>query len=98
MFVGIAKSKLVFISFFKNILLCVLGSTFLFSSEGIAQKTIKPRNLKKDLKELISSIEAHPDPYRINSKESFDQIIVHIKDQIETRKTVGEFYKLTSRF
>lgn len=71
-------------------------TSLIFPVDLIAQKTIKPKKLKKDLKELIKVVEGHPDPYRIIPEESFNQVVAHIEEQIENPMTVEEFYKLTS--
>lgn len=74
---------------------CLILALF-FPSKLISQKTIKPKKLKKDLKELVKIVEGHPDPYRIVPEESFNQVVAYIEEQIENPMTVEEFYKLTS--
>lgn len=82
-------------STFLALVLCLV-SGFLLPTSLVSQKTIKPKKLKKDLKELVKVIEGHPDPYRVIPEESMNMVIAHIEKQIENPMTVEEFYKLTS--
>lgn len=80
----------------KKMMFCFLGLVFLLPHEGISQKKIKPRKLKKDLNVLLEAVEKHPNLYEILSKDSFDNKVAFIKNEIEQPKTVDEFYKLTA--
>jgi len=59
-----------------------------------AQKTLSPKQQKKDFKQLLALLEAHPAPYLWTTEEAFNQKSKEIEKQLTEERNLIEFYKL----
>lgn len=69
---------------------------FCLTEIGTSQdlKLFSVRNLKKDFKEFVSIVEAHPAPYRHISEKDHKKLIKSIESQIKEDMNVIDFYNL----
>ncbi len=80
--------------------LSILILSFLFSSTCFAQleiRTLSPKKMKKDLEELLNTVNAHPDPYTKISKEAFQSIVDEVEKNISIELDQIDFYKNMAR-
>ncbi len=61
-----------------------------------SQNTLSVKDQKKDFKQLIDLLEAHPTPYLWTSEDSINRRISFIKQQLDVERTNIEFYKLVA--
>ena len=80
----------------KNNLCLLLLVTFLGTITAQNDRLLPPKKLKKDLKELVAVIEAHPAPYRHITEDQLNALIDSTKNLLEEPMTMLDFYKLMS--
>ena len=80
----------------KNNLCLLLLVTFIGTIAAQNNRLLSPKKLKKDLKELVAVIEAHPAPYRHITEDQLNALIDSTKQLLEEPMTMLDFYKLAS--
>jgi len=75
------------------VLLLLFISSPLFAQDA---SLIPVKKLRKDLKRLVSSIEAHPKPYRHITEKEHQALIHNIRKQIDHPMSSMDFFKLVS--
>jgi len=82
----------------KIILTSILIACFYVSSIGqVELKMLSPKKMKKDLKTLLETIDAHPDPYTKISEKEFQAIIKDVEQNISEEIDKIEYYKNISK-
>lgn len=84
------NSMLQSLRIFLSIALMLSSALTLIAQE---EKLIKHKNLLKDIDQLVSMIEAHPDPYTKTSEETFNAKIKEVKASIDEPMSELEFFK-----
>ena len=72
--------------------LLICGITEIRAAQDM--KLISVRNLKKDFKDYVSIIEAHPAPYRHITEKDHKKLIKSIESNIKEDMNVIDFYNL----
>lgn len=78
---------------YKHLIVTLVLLLFACKSYQQSDKLISSKKLKKDLKELIEFLEAHPDPYRITTEESFANHIEEVRNSLTEPHSKLDFYK-----
>jgi len=83
-----------------KILLFAFTGVFCLHNNGLLAQTDdvwETKKLLKDIKQLETLIEAHPNPYAYTDKKEFDSTIKELKNNIEKHNTTLGFYKEVSK-
>ena len=83
-----------------NYIICRCASVCLFllvfygtGEAQIETKILSPKKMKKDLKALLETLEAHPDPFTKISEEDFLDIVHKVEENIKVQMDEIDFYK-----
>jgi len=80
--------------FISAVLLIFLNSS---SFGQIELKMLSPKSMKQDLKNLLETIDAHPDPFAKISENEFQEIIKNVEQSISKELDEIDFYKNLSK-